>query len=59
VAAEIVHDHHVAGLQLGHQHLLDIGLEGVRPLIGPSKTIGATMPVARRPATKVVVFQCA
>src|SRR6478672_13143306 len=29
------------------------------PLIGPSRTMGAIIPVARRPAMKVVVFQWA
>jgi hypothetical protein len=56
MAAEIVHDDDVAGTEFRHRDLLDIGLES-SPLIGPSSTIGATMPLLRRPATKVVVFQ--
>jgi hypothetical protein len=48
VAAEVVHDDDVAWLQLGNQHLIDIG---------PSSTIGAAMPMLRGAATKVVVFQ--
>lgn len=30
----------------------------ISPLIGPSRTKGATMPSWRRPARKVRVFQC-
>ena len=29
MARQIVHDHDVAGTEFGHQHLLDIGLEGI------------------------------
>ena len=29
VAGEVVHHDHVAGRELGHEHLVDIGLEGV------------------------------
>jgi hypothetical protein len=29
VAGQVVHDHDVAGTQLAHQHLLDVGLKGI------------------------------
>ena len=29
MAAEVVHDDHIAWLQLRHEHLVDIGLEGI------------------------------
>ena len=29
VCPEVVHDDHICGRELGHQHLLDIGAEGI------------------------------
>ena len=56
VRGEVVHDHDVAGGERRREELLDVGAEGL-PVIGPSSTSGAMMPVPRRPATKVVVRQ--
>ena len=38
VAGEVVHDDEVAGPEFRHEHLVDIGLEGV-PVDRPSSTI--------------------
>ena len=56
VRRQIVEDHNVAGMERRHQELLDVSRK-TSPVIGPSSTSGATMPVSRRPATKVVVRQ--
>jgi hypothetical protein len=57
VDGKIVDDHDIAGIERGREHLLDIGEGKHSPSIGPSRTKGAVMPVRRRPAVKVVVFQ--
>jgi hypothetical protein len=44
VAAEIVHDDHVAGLERRHEELRDIGFEAFA-VIGPSRTQGASIRV--------------
>ena len=56
VAAEVVHDHHVAGLEGRDQEGLDIGQEGLA-VDRPSNTHGASMRSHRRAAMKVKVFQ--
>ncbi|GGZ17450.1 hypothetical protein GCM10011614_34960 [Novosphingobium colocasiae] len=56
MARQIVHDVDVAGTQFGHEDLRYVGFEPV-PLIGPSSTMGATMPVMRKPATSAVVLR--
>ncbi len=56
VAGQVVHDDHVAAPEVGDEDLSNIGLDQ-SPLIGPSSTIEATMPVMRRPATSVVVLR--
>ena len=53
MARQIVHEHHVTGAKLVYENLRHISLEPT-PLIGPSSTIGATIPVMRSPATNVV-----
>src|SRR6202047_1444411 len=52
VRAEVIHDNDVAGAQRRSEHLFDISLK-LSPLIGPSKTHGASMPLQRNAATKV------
>src|SRR5262249_49360922 len=47
--------HDVAALERRCQALLDVGHEDT-PLIGPSRTIGATILLCRRAATNVIVF---
>ncbi len=56
VGRQIVHDDDVAGSQGGDQATLDIGAEDL-PVMARSMTKGAVTASARRPATKVVVFQ--
>jgi hypothetical protein len=56
VRREVVEHHHVAGRERRRQELLDVGAEA-GPVIGPSSTSGATMPLSRNPAIKVVVRQ--
>ena len=56
VAGQIVHDHDVAGAK-GSDELLLEGSRNTSPFIGPSTTKGAAMPLWRRPATRVVIFQ--
>src|SRR3954470_15288633 len=56
VNSQGVHRDHVARLQRRREHLLDVGAER-RPVMGPSSTKGAMIPLARRPATTVAVFQ--
>jgi hypothetical protein len=56
-AGQVVQDHHVARAERRDEHLLDVGQEP-GPVIGPSSTMGAVMPVKRRAPTEVVVFQC-
>ena len=56
VASEVVHHHDVAWVQIRDQDLVDIILEELA-VDGSSRTMGATMPLLRSPATKVVVFQ--
>lgn len=57
VARQIVHHDDVATAEFGHEHANDVGRCG-SAFIGPSRIQGATMLVRRKPATKVVVFQC-
>ena len=54
MAEQVVYDDQVAAPEVGFEDLSYIGLNQ-SSLIGPSSTIGATMPVMRRPATSVVV----
>ena len=56
MAPEVIHHHDIARLQLRIQDLVDIVLEELA-VDGPSRTMGATMPLLRSPATKVVVVQ--
>ena len=56
VAAEVVHDDNVAGVEASEQDLLDIALK-LSPLIGPSNTQGAVILSHRRAARNVMVFQ--
>jgi len=57
MAGEIVHDHNVAGLELGNKYLSAIGLKPVA-IAGAVRHRGATIPLVRRPATNVVVLRC-
>src|SRR5262245_48493126 len=52
---KVVYHHDVAALERRCQALLDVGHEDT-PLIGPSRTIGATILLCRRAATNVIVF---
>ena len=56
VASEIVHDHDIAALERGDEHLLDIGREPLA-VDGPSSTKGAVIASHRSAAIKVRVFQ--
>ena len=58
MAGKIVHNDNVARLEGWGQNLIDIGLSNQSPLIGPSSTMVATIPVIRKPATKIVVLRC-
>src|SRR5947209_4519784 len=57
VSGKIVHNDGIATIERRGQTLLDIRDEG-RPVHWPSTTKGATIPSLRRPAMKVMVFQC-
>src|SRR5215218_1625443 len=48
MAGEIVHDDHVAGPELRHEHLVDIGLEGM-PVEWTIKHHGSCDPVVAQP----------
>jgi hypothetical protein len=48
---QIIHDHDLARLKLGHEDLLRT--RG-RRVVGPSSTIGATMPMDRKPAPSAI-----
>jgi hypothetical protein len=56
VRAEIVQHDDVARTQRRHERLLDVGQKRA-PLIAPSKTQGAVIPLWRSAAKNVVVFQ--
>jgi len=56
VAAEVVHDHHIAGMERGDEHLLDVGPEP-RAIDRAVEDEGASMRSQRRAARKVRVFQ--
>ena len=57
VGGQIVHDDDVAGPQLGHERLFDIGRKASPSSSAHPGPIGAAMPSWRSPAVKVVVFQ--
>lgn len=47
MAAQIVSDHDVAGLKLGHEHLVDIGLKG-EPVVGAVDGRAIVLPPGHR-----------
>ncbi len=57
VARQVVHDDDVTAVQIRQKDTGHIGEERIG-VHRPSSTQGATMPVRRSPAVKVVVFQC-
>ena len=57
VAAEIVHDDDIAGLQGREENLFDDRARKLSPSIGPSTSHGASMRSWRSAARNVVVFQ--
>ena len=56
VCRQVVHDHDITRFECRREELLGIGAKG-SPVIGPSSTSGAMIPLLLSPATKVVVFQ--
>ena len=57
LCGQVVHDDLITRYQGGNEDLLDIG-KGRPHSSAASRSIGAVRPSRRRPAVKVVVFQC-